>query len=247
MRASFVAPLALLVAIGLAICPLDALAAGHAFSANFSVLAPHQALAETALAEAEFYRAQVATKWFGERLPEGAGRVLLSIEIADGDRGLTWAGDGARRQHHHLWLTVSPTGSISHALHHEIVHCVLNTKYPNGLPVWFEEGVASAGDDAERRAICRRIVARGELPRLDALLAAEHIAASEQASYAAASSLVEYLLTRGDRARLLAFALAGPKQGWEAAARQSYGVQSLGELETAWRLWIAQPPQNSSR
>ena len=67
----------------------------------------------------------------------------------------------------------------------------------------------------------------------------EHMPESDRASYAVAASLVDFLLTQGDKATLLKFAAEGKAKGYAAALETHYGVRSLDALEQAWRAYVA--------
>ena len=52
-----------------------------------------------------------------------------------------------------------------------------------------------------------------------------------------AASVTEYLLRRGDKARLLRFAVSGKTAGWDTALREHYGLRSAEEFQQAWQAW----------
>ena len=66
------------------------------------------------------------------------------------------------------------------------------------------------------------------------------IHSADQATYGASTSLVNYLLTRGDMPKLLQFAVTGKKSGWDRALDQCYGIRSLRELESQWHARVSQ-------
>ena len=105
-----------------------------------------------------------------------------------------------------------------------------------------QEGAAAEQDDEKVVAVRRRIlddfVRTGRWPDLRAVLEADSISPSDQTSYTAAASLSEFLLTRGSRATLLSFAVAGSeKREWDAAVRKYYGSASVAALSRQWREW----------
>ena len=59
------------------------------------------------------------------------------------------------------------------------------------------------------------------------------------AAYTVATSLTEFLLTRGDRREFLKFAVDGKERGWTSALKSHYGIESLGELQRAWQQWAS--------
>jgi hypothetical protein len=61
----------------------------------------------------------------------------------------------------------------------------------------------------------------------------------DEYTYAGATSLVSFLLTRGDEETLLAFAEDGVGRGWTAALQSHYRISSLQQLQTQWQAWLA--------
>ena len=226
--------------------------AGFAHNANFIVLAPDQPLAEEVLAKADLFRKQVAEEWLGERLPTSVGRAVIHVELSDsGDSGQTWAIDAPGRKLHQVWLTTSRQRAVSSGLRHEITHVVLATRFPDRLPAWIEEGIASLSDDPQRIETRRRIVnwyARtGNWPRFESLIEAPTILPSEKDRYSVAASLTQYLLSRGDRAEFLRFAITGKEKGWDQALQQHYSLSTVRDLQVAWQAWVSQPVGSYAR
>lgn len=231
------------IIVALAIFPSTTRAAGLAHGDNFIVLAEDQALAEAVLAKANEFRKSVAKQWLGTPLPASIGRTVIHVQLSDReDRGQFWAIDGADRRHHKLWITTNRKRAVGSTLHHEITHVVLATQFPQRLPVWIDEGIASSYDDKPRRAVRRNVITwyvrTGNWPRLETLFKTNAITASDKAVYATASSLTEFLLSRADKKTLLQFATAGQKNGWDTALTQSYHIGSVAELQVAWQAWV---------
>jgi len=230
----------------------SAFGAGMAFNENFNVMAPDTQTAQAVLARAEALRKEIAQQWLGEELAPGDGRTLITvIEALAEDSGLTWPIDTPERRHHKIWLW-GPSGAVSDTtLRHEITHVVFATKFGDRLPAWVNEGISSLSDDPDRRAIrsriVREIVQTGRWPSLAPLFAQSSLPRSEQALYAASTSLVEFLLERGDRATLLRFALSGKAHGWESALQEHYSFRNLAKLEQAWQSWVVQQVRAESR
>jgi len=219
-------------------------AAGVAFNDNFSVLAADRATADAVLAQAETFRKQIARQWLGRALPDGAGPTMITVVNSPSeDRGLTWPIDDPKRKYHKVWLTTSPDRALGSTLRHEITHVVFATRFPRRLPAWVEEGIASLGDDPERSQIRARVIGRmaraGDWPRLETVFQDATLSASHQAEYSIATSVVEYLLSRADRATLLRFAATGRDRGWDRAAQEHYGLRGIGDLQAAWQTWVA--------
>jgi hypothetical protein len=226
--------------------------AGFAFSDNFLVLAPDRPLAYAVLAQAEAFRKQVAREWLGEELPPGEGKASIHVKLSPShDDGFTWATDGPDRRLHKVWLTTTREGATGATLLHEVVHLVFATRFAGRLPIWVEEGVASLTDSQERIRTRRRILQQcaqtGNWPDVARLFQLPTIPANQQSAYTVAASLTEYLLSRGDRSKLLRFALSGRQGGWDQALRQHYGLAGVGELQSAWQAWASQPSRLYAR
>ncbi|HIA18772.1 MAG TPA: hypothetical protein EYN70_05025 [Planctomycetaceae bacterium] len=241
----------LICALAAATITTVAQGAGFAHNDNFIVFAPNQVLAEAVLERAGRFRAQVAKEWMGEQLPPSVGRTVIHASLSETkESGLTWAIDCPERKLHKLWVSGTRDKVLGSTLHHEIVHTVLATRFPDRLPIWAEEGAASRKDDQQRIDIRKRIIdwyARtGNWPELQTILNARSIVGSDQASYSVAASVTEYLLSLGDHAQFLRFAVAGKKNGWDAALQQHYNVASVGHLQVAWEKWASQTHAGNS-
>jgi len=224
--------------------PPAVLGAGFAHDGNFTVLAPDQALAEEVLASANAYRRQIAEEWLGEALPPSVGETLIHVELSEReDTGLTWAIDSPQRRLHKTWLTTSREKAVGNTLRHEMAHIVLATRFPDHLPAWIEEAVASSYDDEERILARREIIdwyARtGNWPNIGSILGMRNIIPSDEASYAVAASVSEYLLSRGDAPTLLRFAQTGKRLGWDRALQDCYRIPTVRDLQTAWQSWVS--------
>jgi hypothetical protein len=217
---------------------------------NFTVLAPNQAVADAIATQAELYRKQAALEWLGKALPDRVGRSLITVDLtSEKDEGLTWPIDCRERTLHQVWLTTSVDRALGATLHHEVIHTVLDSySYPEALPVWASEGIASQADDSNRKENQRRIVAGwskdGHWPSLRSLFESSRIAHDNLNGYAAASSVIDFLAQRGGKARVVEFVSSGQKGGWDQAASHYYGVQNLGALQAAWQDWATKKVNN---
>ncbi len=219
---------------------------------NVTVNAPTQELAEAVLAQAQHYRQQAALRWLGRALPPGAGPVVIHVEIdPTKDRAITWPIDSPKRSFHAMWITSSRELALGATLAHEMTHVVLATQFGNTLPAWANEGAAGQEDDDATRAARQRVAARwyrdGRWPPLRDVLEAQRLSPADQEAYTAAVSLTDFLLTRADAARFLAFATSGPAVGWDRAAQQHYGFAGVSQLESAWRTWHLQTLRTAER
>jgi hypothetical protein len=228
-------------------------AAGLASGKNFSVLTPAKPsqaegdnYAKLVLNRAETFREQFAREWLGEELPSGEGRTVISVRFSQFENsGMTLAKDHPTQRFHNIFLASTPDNAAGGMLCHEIVHAVLATRYPhpNRLPPWAEEGIASRYDNERLRDVrqqeVRHWVRTNQFPRLAALFSADDIASIDDTAYAAAESLVAYLLTRGDKQTLLRFADEGQRAGWDTALHTIYGFEGPGQLQREWQAWLA--------
>ena len=155
-------PAALSVALLVVLTTATARSAEMSIGANFTVLAPNQGLADAVAKQAEVYRKQAALEWLGKELPDRVGRSLITVDItSQKDEGLTWPIDCPERTLHQVWLTTSVDRALGTTLHHEVIHTVLDSHfYPESLPAWASEGIASQADDAGRKENQRQILAR---------------------------------------------------------------------------------------
>ncbi len=233
---------------------------GVASNENFIVIAPDRSLAGQVAAQADAFRKQVAQEWFGEELPPGAGAAVIRVELSGTeDNGFTYAMDSPNRKRHLVWLKATRDAVTGEALYHEVVHVVFATRFPDRLPAWIEEGIAGLKDGPRRirarQQMIQRFARTGNWPDCAGLFEAQTIPADRQASYSVAGSVTRFLLSRGDKANLLRFAVSGKQQGWDRALQRHYGLASVAHLERAWRAWASQPsrlyaqaaPTNSDR
>jgi hypothetical protein len=239
-------------AILAALVPSAVNANGFAHNANFVVYTPHQtsqaedqAFAELVLQRAEEFRQEFARQWLGKPLPNGAGESVIYVAFSRSeDRGLTWAKDHPNRTLHNVYLTTTPENAAGSTLRHEVAHTVLATQYahPNRLPSWVEEGIASRYDDDARRAARDELLhswaRNGTAPRLAHLLEMPDMRSFDESSYAAATSLVSYLLTQGDEQKLLRFAVDAQRGGWPGALESHYGIADYRDLQFRWQAWL---------
>ncbi|MBI1902335.1 MAG: hypothetical protein HYS13_14640 [Planctomycetia bacterium] len=217
---------------------------GLASSDHFIVSAPSQELADAVLARAETLRDELAETWLGEKLAAGKGRTIINVRVdaARDDAGTLPVSGRSPRSWHIVSMRTSGELASGATLAHEMTHVVLATAYGASLPPWAQEGAAAEQDDEKVVAVRRRIlddfVEKGRWPDLRKILDADSISPSDQTSYTAAASLSEFLLTRGSRATLLAFAVAGSEKGdWHAAVREHYGFLNVADLSREWRAW----------
>jgi hypothetical protein len=226
-------------------------AAGLASGGHFSVITPAtptqqdgDRYARLVLERAEQFRQAFAEEWFGQVTSTDV-RTVISVSFSKTEKsGLTLARDNAAQRFHNIFLRSTPESAAGTLLQHEIAHTVLATAYPHRLPPWADEGIASRYDSDELHAVrakeIQAWVRAGQFPRLADLLVAADIQSFDGQRYAAAESLVNYLLTLGDRRTLLRFADEGQRSGWDAALRACYQIDGVGQLQRDWQAWVAE-------
>jgi hypothetical protein len=217
-------------------------AAGFVHDENFTVLAADRSLAAEVLAGANRYRKQVASEWLRLELPPSVGETVIHVTLCDReDRGLTWAIDSPNRSLHKIWLTTSRDRAVGSTLQHEIAHIVLATRHPQRLPAWVEEGVAGSYDEDDRLLVRRQLLEwfaqTGNWPSLDQVFQKPQIVNTDKVSYTLATSVTEFLVSRADQPTFVEFAVAGQQEGWDRALQQFYQIESVADLESAWRTW----------
>lgn len=244
----------LLCTLALLACAARCDAAGFAMSDNFTVFTPAypthedaQAYAQEVLRSAEAWRSEIARQWLGEELPPSVGQTTVNVSFSEQrDAGITWAKDDPRRKYHTLYLTTSPDRALGSTLAHEMVHVVLATRFPHPrrLPAWLEEGIASSYDDGPRQAARQQILAwmakTGNWSDVESIFNLQNIAGQDKQAYAVASSLTQFLLTRGDQRTLLEFGQHARQDGWDAALRKCYRIRTVPDLQRAWQEWVQQ-------
>jgi hypothetical protein len=228
--------------------------AGFIRNENFTVYTPDQPpsqelasnLARAVLDKAEQCRKQIALEWLGEELPPSVGPTMINVRFSDEpNKGLTWAKDHPDRKYHALFLVVSGEEAIDDLLSHEMVHCVLATRFPHPrrLPAWIEEGIASRYDGPTRQAVRQKLVqwfvSTGNWPRLNSVLGAESIPPHDQEAYAVCTTVTDVLLKKGDKKMLIRFAGMVEQAGLDRALNECYGIRSIDELESLWKSSLA--------
>jgi hypothetical protein len=215
-------------------------------SRNFDIGAPSKTFAEAVLQEAERIRQDVARTWFEQDLDEGKEFTLIHVEFsADVDEGLTLlcGPNRAIGGHHRIWLTTTAERATGSSLRHEIAHVVLNARFPAGMPVWANEGIASLYDDEGRRADrerrLRQFASSGDWPSVERIINKKSIRPTDVTSYAVAVSLTEFLADKADRPRFIKFVERGQHVGWERAVEEYYRFGSLSDLQKRWQTWVS--------
>ncbi len=222
-----------------------------AASDNFSVYAPSETAAEQILKQAETHRTEIAKTWFGEKLPLGRGRTLIHVSLKENtDRArssvLKRGGSKPLRKQNLIWIAVESLESpdFSSLLKHELTHCLLATRYPQGLPIWLHEGIASRCDTGTRQSLhqqtIKHMIASNRFADLHTLMSAKHFAFDDRKAYGLAVSLVDFLLDTKDQETLLEFGADCKNiDNINSALWKHYRIPSTFALQTQWQTWAA--------
>lgn len=223
-------------------------------SKNFVLSAPSKELTRAGLAQAEYFRKQIALEWLGHELPPGESFADITISLAsegEEDSGRLWLANRDSGRPHMMWLTGSRKDVLGGGMVHEVAHVVMAAQFPQGMPVWANEGIASSYDDAERseirQAIMQRIVRNAAWPSIDELLTAKQIAPGNQTAYALASSLTAFFVSLADRPTFIHFINQAQRAGWDAALESVYSIDGRSELQLRWHRWAANEVGDGAR
>ncbi len=128
------------------------------------------------------------------------------------------------------------------ALPHEMTHVVLADLFVDRPPpAWADEGMATLADAPAKRAghaaDLHAALAGGRCFRLVELLALEDYPPPNRVPvfYAQSASLVQFLAELGGHESIPRFLLVAREQGYDAAVRSTYGLDSVRDLEQRWR------------
>ncbi len=247
------------VLIALAVCLLhntnSTMAGGLASNEHFVVLATDQALADAVLAKATALGQQLSRDWLGKPLPSNLiRRPCIHATLSDSeDQGTTWIDLANGRQYGMVWVTSSRERLLGSTLAHEVCHLVLayGCQGEGELPAWATEGAASLQDNRElveiRERTLRSFAQNDRWPSLYSILEKPSIGVTDHSSYCIATSLTEYLLSCGDKSRVVRFALAGKQKGWDQAVVEHYKLQNVQELQNAWQTWANRRVRTAER
>lgn len=131
------------------------------------------------------------------------------------------------------------------ALAHELAHILLSDVFPEGSPpLWIDEGLATLFDSPSKQQQhwrdCHRVLDMGTaLPLLD-LLQMDRPPSPGQfpAVYGQSLSLARFLIQRRSPDQLIAFVHHARRAGYADALREIYDLESIDELEVAWRRFV---------
>ena len=134
----------------------------------------------------------------------------------------------------------SPLGmaAMPHELTHVVLADLLGGRQP---PRWADEGMAMLADTRDKQLLHERDLNQG-LARQAAFRMAELLSIESYphpsrvpAFYGQSVSLTAFLAYRDDPAKFVEFVRRALDQGYDAALKQVYAIENVGQLETLWR------------
>jgi hypothetical protein len=225
-----------------------AFAAGRASSTNFTVSAPTQELAQKFADAAEHFRVEKAREWLGRELPAWPRPCPLVVRVVMGDAGgattFTFEQDQGGRSYvasRKMEIKGRLDQLLDSVLPHEITHTIFADHFGRPVPRWADEGGSVISENDEERQNhdikCRQLLNAGRAISLRVLFAMKEYPDDMIVTYAEGYSVSQYLIDQGGRKKFLDFVGLGMQRGnrnWEEAVRESYGFNSVNELEEKW-------------
>lgn len=218
---------------------------------NFTVDgAPTLELAKAFCETAERCRYEMALLWLGETMPDWSAKCPIKVEVGRklGAGGATsFIFQGGEVYGWEMDIQGSAERILDSVLPHELTHMIFASHFRRPVPRWLDEGAATSVEceeekenyrqklryyirkDVRKCFPCRRLIALKEYPE-DVI-----------PFYAQGFSIVEYLLYLGGHRELVRFVETGIKtKDWDAAFRQHYGFENLGDFQAKyWVKWVA--------
>jgi hypothetical protein len=211
-------------------------------------------LAEKVARVAETTRATMARKWFGDNPPRWTPQCYVYIypnkedyaratgvpASTPGHSSFEFQGSQIMRR---MDMRADEPHMLDSVLPHETTHVVLAGRFGrHQVPRWMDEGVAVLTEPRPRIYLHLRnlpqhrsdgiLIPLAQLLRMDKYPEPRYIGTF----YAQSVSLCEYLSTLPGGPRTFThFVRDGLDQGYEAALRRHYGIQSIAELEQRWQ------------
>jgi RNA polymerase sigma factor (sigma-70 family) len=227
---------------------------------NFVVLAPAEDIARMIGEQAEAERKRLAKLWLGTELPPWERACLVHVTLAKGVKreGFTKFECEENRRFapkQEMWLKGDDIKAILRdVLPQQVMHTLLAHELGVGHPRWIEAGAGFMAQSeqarSERLAMLPKAIADGKTMRLTKKWFEHRDYPSPgelETWYAQSLSVCEFLVTRKDRATLLAFAARGMERGWDDAVRRFYGFNDVDDLQAAWRKSVLDSPKKADK
>ena len=223
--------------------PLD-VTAPETVSKNFDVSGTSPIYCQEITRRAETHRASLAKLWLGKELPDWPKpcpvRVTISATPASG--ATTIAFDGGSGAPSQITLSGLYDRILNSVLPHEITHTVLATHFRQSIPRWADEGAAVLSEDEPERKrhdeLMVKLLQAGRAMRLSHLFQLKEYPSDVVVLFAQGYSVTRFLVEKGGHTRFLEFVQTGMKDGWTVAARDTYNIAEINDLETEWLDWL---------
>ncbi len=218
-------------------------------SNNFTVTAPTPEIAEKIGRAAERHRKALALRWLGRELADWPKPCVVHVKItAQGSGGATsFSMSSADLVDMQMSLEGPLDAILADCLPHEVTHTILIHWLGRSVPRWADEGVAISSESIASRDKHRRmlwtILDEGRRLPLRRLLELREFPQDVMVLYVQGYSLTEFLVGSGGRSQFLKFVAEGDRDGWQEAAREHYGYDTLEDLEKAWLRHVRQDRQ----
>jgi hypothetical protein len=230
---------------------LLSLGAGYQ-SANFTVDAPTQGLAEEIGKAAEKYRADLAKLWLGKNLPRWARPCPITAKVAPnlGAGGVTtFVFDQGEVFGWNMTVQGTRERVLDSVLPHEISHTIFASHFRQPLPRWADEGACTTVEHSTERARQNQMLIeflqtnRG-IP-FSVMFRMKEYPQDMLPLYSQGHSLSTFLIEQGGRQKFMQYIGEGMESGdWGQATKTHYGFAGLGQLQGKWLDWVRQgsPP-----
>jgi hypothetical protein len=219
-------------------------------TANFVVEAATPEVAQLVAESAERYRRELARVWLEKDMPDWPApcrvHVTLNADRPAGRTDISFARGQVVAQY------VDVRGSLDRVLKgplpHEITHVLFAHFFGAQPPRWADEGAAIISEDGiqgeRQRQLFRKILADESYFSLRRLLAMRAYPEDLTCLYAQGYSVSRFLITAKSRKTFVAFVRDGLDRGWDDAARNQYGYQTVEDMEKAWLGWASRQSDN---
>ncbi len=218
-------------------------------TANFVVKnAPSAEMAREFGETAERCRAELASLWLGEILPDWAAKCPITVQVGPalgpgGSTSFVFYGGEVYGWKMNIQGSAERIGDS--VLPHEITHMIFASYFRRALPRWLDEGGATSVEHLSEKENYRRMLREFLDPKVykglpfNKMVALRDYPEDPMPLYAQGFSVVEYLLAHGGHRRFIRFCERGlSSQNWSEAVCEFYGYENLGKLQTVWTEWI---------
>lgn len=211
--------------------------------------APTPELAREFGETAESCRHDLAMLWLGRPLPDWSGKCPIKVTVGDLGAGgaTTFIFQGGEVYGWEMDIQGSARRIVDSVLPHEITHMIFASHLRAPVPRWLDEGAATSVEHESEKANYRKMLRRFITPEegrclpFNRMVSMKEYPSDVMPFYAQGFSVVEYLIALGGHRELIRFAETGMKAGnWNAAVREHYGFENLGQLQNDyWLQWVA--------